>query len=250
MYQPPKDFERRKKAVWEELEKEYDFPVAEKIRNYLEVEEVGAPRDYIDGDPEGEDVYLESLKSVVRRYFTFLELFELKVKPSNGEPPRRKEIRRKWFERRLYLVNFVLDKGLNPKTRRIDWKRITTEWNTANPSDTISLPTLKNEYYHALKDEPLMAQFFILGLIDSIKFYSQDLQDRQDGWAAVPFDQWSMEFFKKDFWKGVRDILPLLDRISDSGRPFPLSLKQALNDLNVYTNVIGQWLKQPKGGKP
>lgn len=156
-----KDFEKHKAAIWDKCEKECGFPLVREFRNFVEREEVGDPKEYINGDPEGEESYLASLQSVSEKYVTAMRLIP-KGKPSHDEKPSQPKRRyRKCSERRFYLVNFVIDRPYKRGTL-IDWKRMVTEWNRAHPSDLMSLSALRVEYQRALKEDSLMLQVYII----------------------------------------------------------------------------------------
>ena len=65
-----KYFEKRKTAIWAKYEKEAGFPLTQKFRDYVEWEEVGDPKEYIDGEPEGEEEYLEARERVSMEHVT------------------------------------------------------------------------------------------------------------------------------------------------------------------------------------
>ena len=158
------DITKEIKAIRSEAEKELGFPLVEKFWDIVEDDVGNAATDY-DGDPEGQEAYIESYRNVTRRYVMALSaLPSIKAKPStdgNGEPTQPKKRYRKCFERRFYLVNFVMDRPYKRGTR-IDWKRMVTEWNKSHPSDPMSLSALRVEYQRAIKEDTLMLQVYII----------------------------------------------------------------------------------------
>lgn len=74
------------------------------------------------------------------------------------------------FERRLYLVNFVLtesrsldldfiiSKTFSSSRRRIDWTQICTAWNKLHPP--MRPDTMKGDFYHYIKENELESEFF------------------------------------------------------------------------------------------
>lgn len=158
------DVRKEIKAIRTEAEKELGYPLVEKFWDIVEDNVGNAATDY-DGDPEGQEEYIESYRNVTGRYVMALSaLPSIKAKPStdgNGEPTQPKKRYRKCFERRFYLVNFVIDRPYKRGTR-IDWKRMVTEWNKSHPSDPMHLSTLRVEYQRAIKEDSLMLQVYVI----------------------------------------------------------------------------------------
>ncbi|MFC1905180.1 hypothetical protein ACFLXL_00030 [Chloroflexota bacterium] len=173
------DFEKEKKAIWHEFEKQHGLRVPQKGKDYLEREMVGDSERNFAGDPEGENEYLRTLRNVAESYITVIKLF-FEEKPSydnSGKLSKPKKTYRKCFERRFYLVDFIVDKGWNIKTGRINWKGTVNEWNKAHPSDIMSLPVLKAEYYRAMQEAPLIIQYLLTVMVEKAEFYRQSFQD-------------------------------------------------------------------------
>jgi len=162
------DFEWRKKKVWDEVVADagLGFPLARDFRDYVEREEVGDPKDYIDGDPEGQEEYLESLRSVAKRYVTALSLIRFKNEPSDTKNERlsmSKQLHRGPFERRFRLVGFVLDCWERYGRSYIPWRHITAEWNKANPhSPIVSKDSFERAYRRAIKEDGIMIQLLVI----------------------------------------------------------------------------------------
>ena len=159
------DITKEIKIIRTEAEKELGSPLVEEFWDIVEDDVGNAATDY-DGDPEGQEEYIESYRNVTERYVMALisTLPSIKAKPStdgNGEPTQPKKRYRKCFERRFYLVNFVIDRPYKRGTR-IDWKRMVTEWNKSHPSDPMPLSTLRVEYQRAIKEDTLMLQVHII----------------------------------------------------------------------------------------
>lgn len=150
-----KEFEKLKDSIWAKWEEEYGSPIAQAIRDRIEKEIVRLTKD----EPEtldDLDVYLGQhipiWKSLVSQSGTSPAKELTKAKPQKRY--------RKCFERRFNLVNFVLDR-LYKRGTLIDWKRIVTELNEANPYHPMSLSTLRVEYQRAIKEHTLMLQVYI-----------------------------------------------------------------------------------------
>jgi hypothetical protein len=195
----------------------------------------------------------------------------LKASPTKklGKASQTSKIYRKPFERRLYLLKFVLGfvwqnkrvcKGYKHKTRQ-DWEQITTDWNKANPSDTMSLDVLRAAYYRAYSDRLVLAQFLALGLIESIGFYAQvepvgaNSRDSKirihipSNWRPE-FIEEALKFLGEDVWDWVKEILSLLSASYQAGQTLPQPLNQSLNQLRIYLKELQRlgMGKTAKGG--
>jgi hypothetical protein len=157
------NLEKEKKAIRAEAERELGYPLVQELWGIVE-EDVGNAAEDFDGDPEGQEEYLELYRKVVEKYVTVLGFAPHHNKIStdgDGErTPHPKRRYRKCLERRFYLVNFVMDRPYKRGTR-IDWKPVVAEWNKSHPSDLMQLSTLRVEYQHAIKEDTLMLQVYI-----------------------------------------------------------------------------------------
>ena len=155
------------KTIRTEAEKKLGYPLVEKFWDVVE-DDVGDAATNYDGDPEGQEAYIESYRNVTERYVMALSTVpSIKVKSSidgNGEKPNPKKIYRKCFERRFYLVHFTNQSWARDHegSVRFNWKRILDEWNKAHPSDTMSLSVLKVEYYRAIEENGLVIQLLVI----------------------------------------------------------------------------------------
>ena len=159
------DIAKEIKAIRSEAEKEWGRPLLEGFWEVIEKALGNTSQDF-DGDPAGREEYVDEYRGITESYVIALKSALLSVKEltsidGSGEPSKPRKIYRKCYERRFYLVDFVVNNGLNVKNNRIDWKRTVEAWNESHPSDMMSLPVLKAEYYHARREEPLMLQYFI-----------------------------------------------------------------------------------------
>lgn len=150
-----KDFEKRRNSTWAKYEKEYGGLIAQVIRDHIEGQIIRISRD----DPETLDDLDGYLGDNIPIWKALL--------PKGGTSPAKDSAKaqpqnryRKCFERRFYLVNFVMDRPYKRGTL-IDWKRMVTEWNGAHPSNPMNLATLKVEYQRAKKEDTLMLQVYI-----------------------------------------------------------------------------------------
>ena len=163
----PNDFEKRKKQIWDKVEADIalGFPLTKAYKEYVEREEVGKPEEYIGGDPEGEEKYLESLLSVATRCVTGLKLLKLSFggEDQNRKPSISKELLRGPFERRFRLVRFVVDCWERYGRSYIPWDYVTAEWNEANPHSPIgSKDTIERAYRRAAKEDGIMIQLLVV----------------------------------------------------------------------------------------
>ena len=76
---------------------------------------------------------------------------------------------RKCFDRRLHLVEFVLDGNLpflmrlelrSFKHKRIKWVAVSKAWNETHPYDTMTPKVLKVAFYRALREPELKHEYF------------------------------------------------------------------------------------------
>jgi len=194
------------KTIKAEAQGEVDFPLVPEFWKGIESLIGNAPGDF-DDDPEGQQNYVREYRNVTEASMLGLKFGQppIKVKPStdgNGEPPQPKKIYRKCFERRFYIVDFVVGKGHNTKTHRIDWKVTVMEWNKAHPSDIMSLPVLKAEYYRAMREGPLILQYLVTGALKEAGYYRQAYQHRQWVGADTTF---------KNFEKLIQSVEELVN---------------------------------------
>lgn len=196
------------RAIRKQAEEELGFPLVQVVWDMIE-DDVGDSPDSFDGDPEGYEEYLSTYRSVTERWVEGLgaQLKAFNREPSTGanvEPSRPKKRYRKCFERRFYLIDFVA--GRNTETNRISWKRTVSDWNKAHPSDTMSLPVLKAEYYRALQDSPLCYSYLAMTTVKQVKRLSLSEKD------AETFLLWASDLNSGPFPPG-KDIRKSFQRL-------------------------------------
>jgi hypothetical protein len=167
------------KSIQNEAEKELGFPLVERIWDIVEEDVGNAATDYGD-DPEGQEEYIESYRTVTQRYVKILsEQFPIKAKPSTGgneQPANPKKIYRKPLERRLHLLQYVgNEKGWSKA--RANWKQITTKWNREHPFDRKTQGVLKVEYYRTLKDKEVGKNLVALRILPGVKLTLAKIRD-------------------------------------------------------------------------
>tara|TARA_Y100000310_G_scaffold317685_1_gene370817 strand:+ start:567 stop:1262 length:696 start_codon:yes stop_codon:yes gene_type:complete len=98
--------------------------------------------------------------------YELLGYFSSRKKPNRSASGKRSQ---RCFEKRLYLVKFVMDRRLaiaNWKRKsfalrkRISWKQVCAEWNKAHPHDPMTPAVLKVGYYRAIAEEGIQRAYF------------------------------------------------------------------------------------------
>ncbi|MBA7575901.1 hypothetical protein ES708_17737 [subsurface metagenome] len=147
---------KAKRKVWTEQERHYGMLFDGDFREAVEAR-AGITLAF--GDPS---TGLEDLRAAISE---FVEPALILLNNSTGTSAPKKvkpeKRRRKHFERRFYLVRFVIDCWERDGRSYIPWPYVTTEWNKAHASDQISKAVLKAEYYRAFKEKDLISQLFL-----------------------------------------------------------------------------------------
>ena len=140
-------FNERLRTTWAKHERSFGHRIAPEMREHLQSEihvQQSSPRTLKDLDG-----YLKDMMPLLKMAFQQGVSQSGREKLTSGKP---RTIRMKSLERRLHLVDFIVNRNSISKGRlRINWKRTVKEWNEAQPLDAMTLPVLKAEYYHALK---------------------------------------------------------------------------------------------------
>lgn len=174
------DIRKEIRAIQTGAEKELGFPLAKVVWQRIE-EQIGNSLEDFEGDPEGEEQFIKSYESVTRNHIDVLQIALSQGKArttasKNNESAQTKKTYRKCFERRFYLVNYVLDSSYK-RGSRIDWKCTAVEWNKAHPSDQMTAGTLRVEYKRAKKEVALMSQVHIIRYKYKLEKLVQKLKD-------------------------------------------------------------------------
>ncbi len=150
------EFNRKKNQIWASWENKYRMVFTVDFRKLIEnkAEKVDYETDLKDLDTDIPE-YVEP---------ALLLLPERKISNSNIKPEKR---RRKNFERRCYLVKFVLRCWERQVTSYVPWDYITNEWNKTHPSDQLGKAVLKAEYYRAISQREI-----IINTLPTIKWHS------------------------------------------------------------------------------
>ena len=158
------DIKEAIRAIQVEAQKELGSDIPKRIWGIIE-REVGNLNDYTEGEPDGEEPYLDGYRQVTRSYVEVLKIAKNSDNAKSSNSSNRKinqpqKRYRKCFERRFYLVNFVLDSSYKRGTR-VDWKRTTGAWNKVHLSDQMNASTLRVEYQRSINDTTLILQAYI-----------------------------------------------------------------------------------------
>ncbi|MFC1955023.1 hypothetical protein ACFLWZ_00535 [Chloroflexota bacterium] len=150
-----KDLAKRKAAIWAKWERKWQRKLSVYITDDF--------REQCESDifPMDDDVMLEDLEGYLEdlspKLESFLEGIEAVNYFSNRKKPEVTATKhyQRCFEKRLYLVRFVLAaKSLTPG-KRIDWEQICSYWNEMHPNDPFTKGVLKVRYYRALAEEDI-----------------------------------------------------------------------------------------------
>jgi len=221
------DFEKRKAALWTKWEKAERARFPEPLREKWENDA---------GLMEGEtEIALTDLNGIIEdrlRDFKYIEItsyFSGRSKPIGPNPKKRYQ---RCFEKRLYLVEFIMERYLSKANRerksillrkRIKWKQMCIEWNKAYPNDHMSPEVMKVKYYRAITEEDIQQEYLKRSLIQVPMHLGLELYDYVriiDPKAGVirqgPIDyierhfngnQWSMKIrFLGDKLAGAKNI--------------------------------------------
>jgi hypothetical protein len=140
-------------ALWKKWGKTLGKRIPQEARTRLEAD--------VEGGPD-EDIFLKDLDDQIKEFLEKVVLFEWETDMEKYFSHRKKpkvegETRyQRSFEKRLYLVRFVLATQSFSPRKRIDWEQVCTQWNKAHPNDLyIKKEVLKVNYYRALAIEDI-----------------------------------------------------------------------------------------------
>lgn len=160
-----KDFEKQKREIWARYEGELKITVPNRLRRYIENEV---------NEPDEDD--LEGLECSIPSYIRACTIYADWVRNSTQNSPQNKledsnpkRVYRKPFEKRIYLVEFVVEKVLTfhnlinrsfTPHKRIGWKKLTEVWNKKHPYNIITPEWLRTEFYRIIRDASMQHEFF------------------------------------------------------------------------------------------
>ncbi|MFC2017156.1 hypothetical protein ACFLUD_01930 [Chloroflexota bacterium] len=173
----------RIKDVWEKQEKALGHRLNIEFRR--EVEELMPGYN--------KEVYLEDLNAMIPSYVKLAMALKL---PDSGKkdsaPTTSKGKNQKYFERRVYIADFILSRIYTPSElfiplyentpmpkRHIEWEGIITEWNETNPSDQMKWPALKSAFYKAIKEDVVLQEILAREFRDTESFLESLKQFRE-----------------------------------------------------------------------
>jgi len=195
-----RDFKKRKKAIWTRYQKLSSFPLLPKFQDTIE--------QMLRVNREDEET-LDDLNGFLSDLVPALQYIPVS-RQTNGDSTEVKPRRRykKCFARRVYLVDFVM--GRNQESTRINWKRTVAEWNRVHPSDIMSLPVLKAEYYKALRDPPITIMHLMYGVGHLIGRFEKVLD------YDVPIGEWTQ--IGNEVWELSLKLIAFCTEIDSSGK--------------------------------
>ncbi|MGD0110761.1 MAG: hypothetical protein ABSD48_02745 [Armatimonadota bacterium] len=170
------DFRRRLDAIWKLNERKHKIkPVARELRRMVE-------RKYLTGVHDADDGLLADIEGGVVEFIQDdLPVIVLWAQREAANPraerlPDSVKLRgrtrryQKPFERRLRIVDFVaqrqvpfaylVQREFDTAGRRVDWKRMSDEWNKTHPDDKMDAEPLRVMYERAKREEYLRQMYF------------------------------------------------------------------------------------------
>jgi hypothetical protein len=153
------EFNKQKKAIWANYEKELGRPIPREIRKIVESDITLTDHDEFLADLDAD---ISGRLELIRYHLDKLDNASVAaVKPKNKKTYPRP------FEKRLHLVNFIATISLDNLERRsftphtrIKWKEKCQLWNKEHPHDCMTRSTLKRDFFRAIKQEDLVQEFF------------------------------------------------------------------------------------------
>ena len=156
-----KDFEEREAAIWVKWERKWGRPIPQGFRERF--------KQNIEKTPGEEGIYLDDLDGLLRESFEMFELLDYFANRKKAKGSASGKRYQRCFEKRLYLVEFVMDRRLtianwNRRSfalrKRINWRELCEEWNKSHPNDPMSPEVLKVRYYRAIAEEDVKREYF------------------------------------------------------------------------------------------
>ena len=141
-----KDFEKSKTVLWKKMERHIGNRIPDPLRE--ECEQVFGLMEDVDELTDFEGFLKDYLHLL--NYAATVDYFSHRQKPKVEGRGRYQRS----FEKRLYLVRFVLATR-SYSHKRIDWEQVCTQWNKAHPNDLYTKEVLKVNYYRALAIEDI-----------------------------------------------------------------------------------------------
>ena len=237
--------------------RELGYPMAASLRAEMKAEtlaDMGVDEADLDGDPDLQGNYLVQLENHIRG-----GLLIAKHTPNSASSNKlvgTKGIYRKSFERRFHLVEFVISFWAEnsydidnwehwKQETRINWKRVTNEWNQSHPYDQFEKSiSLKSLYNQAIRQSGILLNLAHLQIARGMKKVRKEGQtfENQIKNAEIEFlsqakkgndgySEW-FAFLLKRFVKNV-----------------PNQSKLEIQYNFIINSLIVKYLKPIKGGK-
>ncbi len=239
--------------------KELGSPMAASLRTEMKaqtLDDMGIAEADLDGDPDRQGDYLFQLENHVKGGLLIAKHILNSADGSNKQLIGTRRRYGKTFERRFHLVGFVITSWaensydmLNwehvKEESRINWKRVTAEWNEFHPYDRFEKPiSLKSLYNQAIRQEDILLQLTYHQISQGMKAarkegqsfenqiknaeaeYLSQVEKDKDGYA---------EWFAFLYKRFVRDLIPNQSEIDSR--------------FNFIVNTLAiKYLKPAKGG--
>jgi hypothetical protein len=200
-----KEFEKERKAIWSECQKELGWSLPMPFREAIEQMVHLNPRD---------EETLDDLNGLLADIVPALEYIPMSNK-TNKDSAEAKPKRRykKCYERRVLLFAFVTK--WNRPFHRINWKQTVAEWNKAHPSDIMSVPVMKAEYYHALRNDPPISFMNLLVRLNHVltEFKGVLLHVASGSYSNRPDILKMLQEFELDSWRATMGLIDMLDEM-------------------------------------
>lgn len=139
----------------------YSLPTSlqKRVKDFT-LKELGISEADLDGDPDNQKIYLTRLSNWAEGV-TLLYKYNPSTSASNAQPAGTKRGPYiKTYERRYHLVEFVIDSWTRDNRSRIDWERVTAEWNEVHPYDRFEKPiSLKSLFNKAIREPGIILPF-------------------------------------------------------------------------------------------
>lgn len=154
---------KEERAVLDTVKGEFGFLLPPSLQKNLKdytLQELGISEADLNGDPDRQQEYLTKFKRWLEGA-TLLTKYRPLPSANNVQSAKTKrEPYTKTYERRYHLVEFVIDSWMRDNRSRIDWERVTSEWNEAHPYDRFVKPiSLKSLFNKAIREPGIIAPF-------------------------------------------------------------------------------------------
>jgi len=153
---------------------------------------------------------LEDYESLLEEYLSIAKSLAVSCYFPSAENARNRSKRRyeRPFQRRLYLVCFVIGQQISSRKqrnrirKRINWKATSEAWNEAHPNDPVTPKVLKSTFYRAIQEDALQREFQRkTGVFTSEALWLAKLSQVLDDPTAT--ENWAKVFFLREIFRLV-----------------------------------------------